>query len=177
MTAKSHSLKLPWRYTGGAFITGVALKFGNEFSLSFLLSACLLASSAFPQSTLVKTSFEVSTVKPASLDMTKLAEQMQSGKMPKLGFSTAGDRAEFTYMSLRDLITVAYKVKPYQITGPSWLTRERFDIVATLPEGAAKDAIPAMLQNLLVGRFALKAHSEQQQQAVLALVVRRAAQR
>jgi len=40
---------------------------------------------------------------------------------------------------LKMLITTAFDVKPYQVTGPAWLETERFEIVAKLPEGATKE--------------------------------------
>ncbi|HEY2467475.1 MAG TPA: TIGR03435 family protein [Terracidiphilus sp.] len=139
-----------------------------------LMSVCLFIPQLFAQTASGRPSFEVATIKPAApLDMTKLAADVQAGKMPKLGPQVNGDRADYTYMSLRDLIVIAYRVKRFQITGPSWLASERFDIVATLPEGASKDNVPDMLQNLLAERFKVVTHTEQQEHKVLALVVGR----
>jgi len=116
--------------------------------------------------------FEVATVKPSPpLDMAKLAEQVRAGKMPRFGAHVEASQAEYTYMSLKDLIANAYKVKTYQIAGPVWLASARFDIVAKLPEGASKDDAPKMLQALLAERFKLAARLDKQEQAVLALVV------
>jgi uncharacterized protein (TIGR03435 family) len=116
--------------------------------------------------------FEVASVKPsAPLDMLKLAMDIRAGQGPKLGPRVDGARAEYTYMALRDLIVLAYKVKPYQITGPDWIANQRFDIVAKLPDGASKDDAPRMLQTLLEDRFKLAAHRESKEHPVLALVV------
>jgi uncharacterized protein (TIGR03435 family) len=116
--------------------------------------------------------FDVATVKPsAPLDMAKMAAQIQAGQMPKIGPHVDASRAEYSYMSLKDLIALAYKVKAYQITGPAWLAIQRFDIVATMPNGASKDDAPAMLQALLQERFKLVAHRDTQEHPVLALVV------
>jgi len=103
--------------------------------------------------------------------MTRLAAQVQSGEMPKLGPRVDGARAEYTFMALRELISLAYKVKPFQITGPAWIASERFDIVAKMPEGASKDDAPLMLQSLLEERFKLTLHRESKEHPVLALVV------
>jgi uncharacterized protein (TIGR03435 family) len=96
---------------------------------------------------------------------------IQAGKMPNLGAHVNGLRAEYNYMTLKDLIAAAYKVKAFQVTGPAWLATEHFDIVATMPEGSKKDDAPAMLQALLADRFKLVAHKETQEHPVLALVV------
>jgi uncharacterized protein (TIGR03435 family) len=82
-----------------------------------------------------------------------------------------GARATFTYMSLKELVAYAYKVRAFQVSGPDWLTTDRFDIAAKLPEGASKDDVPAMLQALLVERFKLAAHLETKEHPVLGLVV------
>jgi uncharacterized protein (TIGR03435 family) len=96
---------------------------------------------------------------------------MQAGQMPRFGPHIDGSRADYTYMSLKDLIANAYSVKPYQVTGPDWLASERFDIAAKMPEAAKPDDAPAMLQSLLEDRFKLAAHHETQEHPVLALVI------
>jgi uncharacterized protein (TIGR03435 family) len=119
-----------------------------------------------------KLTFDVATVKPSPpMDMGKVAAEMQAGRMPKFGPNVGASQAEYTYMSLKDLIALAYKVKVYQITGPDWMATERFDILAKMPDGATKDDAPAMLQALLEDRFKLTAHLATQEHPVLALVV------
>lgn len=119
-----------------------------------------------------KPAFEVAVIKPAApLDMAKLATAIQAGEMPKIGAHVDGDRAEYTYVALRDLIALAWRVQPYQVSGPDWLANTRFDIVAKIPAGAARDDVPAMLQSLLEDRFRLSAHKSSAEHPVLALVV------
>ena len=72
---------------------------------------------------------------------------------------------------LKVTLMEAFKVKAYQIVGPSWLDEDCFDIVAKMPEGATSDQIPAMLQTLLVERFRLAVHKEDRPRPVFALVV------
>ena len=116
--------------------------------------------------------FDVASVRPSPpLDMQKLQADMQAGKMPNFGMHINGLRAEYNYLTLKELISVAYKVKPFQVTGPSWLATEHFDIVAKMPEGSKKEDAPAMLQALLVERFKLEVHRETQEHPVLALLV------
>jgi len=117
-------------------------------------------------------SFEVATVKPSPPpDVAKMAEQIKAGKMPRFGPHVNASQAQYTYMSLKELIAAAYTVREYQITGPAWLATDRFDIVAKLPHGASKDDAPKMLQALLAERFKLAAHRDTQEHPVLALVV------
>jgi uncharacterized protein (TIGR03435 family) len=100
-----------------------------------------------------------------------MAADIQNGKMPRIGPHVDAARAEYIYLSLKDLIVVAYGVKPYQVEGPSWLADARFDIEATMPEGATKEDAPAMLQKLLAERFKLAVHRDKAEHKVLALVV------
>jgi uncharacterized protein (TIGR03435 family) len=142
------------------------------FKRTFALFLLMLTPAAFGQTAAVTPAFEVASVRPsAPIDMAKLVAQMQAGKMPRLGAHVDGSRAEYNYMSLKDLIAAAFKVKAYQITGPSWLADPRFDIVAKMPDGASKDDAPAMLQALLADRFKLAVHRSTEEHPVLALVV------
>lgn len=77
----------------------------------------------------------------------------------------------FTNAALQQLITAAYNVQPFQIVGgPPWMTTDRFDIVAKLPEGASPDQMNLMLQSLLADRFKLVAHTEQRELPIYTLV-------
>jgi uncharacterized protein (TIGR03435 family) len=130
------------------------------------------ASSAAPAAS--DLTFDVASVRPsAPLDQAKLMADMQAGKMPNFGMHLDGLRAEYNYMSLKELIIAAYKVKSYQVTCPDWMNKsdaQRFDIVARLPEGSNKEDAAAMLKTLLAERFKLQAHTESQERPVLALV-------
>jgi uncharacterized protein (TIGR03435 family) len=111
--------------------------------------------------------FEVATVKPAS-QMTP--EMIVSGKM-RIGMRIDGGRVEFGFLSLRDLIQLAYDVKPFQVSGPDWMTAQRFDVVAKLPDGATKEQVPQMLQALLAERFKLAGRRESKEMPIYALIV------
>ncbi|MGD0889838.1 MAG: TIGR03435 family protein [Acidobacteriaceae bacterium] len=167
------------------------LRSRSWFGLSLFVGLCLGAGAAFAQTAPTAQTapaaqaaarsaapaasdltFDVASVRPsAPLDQAKLMAQMQDGKMPNFGMHLDGLRAEYNYMSLKELIVAAYKVKPYQVTCPDWLATEHYDIVARLPEGSNKEDAAAMLKALLAERFKLQAHTEAQERPVLALVV------
>jgi uncharacterized protein (TIGR03435 family) len=113
--------------------------------------------------------FEVASIRPAP-PITELAAQIQSGKA-HLGMSIDGARADFGFVSLADLIAQAYRIKPYQLTGPDWMKQQRFDVTAKIPDGASKDQVPEMLQALLADRFKLAVRRETKELPVYALVV------
>ena len=120
-------------------------------------------------------SFEVASIKPSE----QITPQMiQSGKI-HAGMKMDNKRVDIGQMSLLALICKAYDVKTYQVTGPAWLLQQtmntpRFDIMANLPEGATKEQVPQMMQNLLKDRFKVELHKETKDQQVYALVLGKA---
>ncbi len=107
--------------------------------------------------------FEVASIKPAP--------PFSPGHRPSfLGVKTDAARADFGGMSLESLIGYAYKVMPYQISGPDYLKSERFDIQAKFPDGASRDDAPAMMQALLADRFKLVLHKDSKEFQVYALL-------
>jgi len=125
---------------------------------------------AFAQTPLT---FEVASVKPSGpLDPVAI----QSGKM-RVGMKVDGAICSIGALSLKDLIRIAYDVKDFQISGgPDWLNAgpmsiARFNIQATMPEGATEKQVPQMLQALLAERFKLQVHKDEKEQQVYALIV------
>lgn len=152
----------------------------NRTILIFVAGALLASGAALAQTAPnqpapaqpVRLAFEVASIKPsAPLDMAKLAQSVAQGQMPRLGPHVDGARAEYRYMALRDLMVLAYKVQPNQISGPDWIATQRFDIVAKLPAGTTKDQVNQMLQSLLEERFKMTLHRETKDHPVFALVV------
>lgn len=114
------------------------------------LAAALILTSlcAFAQSE--KLQFEAASVKPSA---------PPDGKFMVFGNGRGGPgsndptRIRFTNTSLAQIVARAWDVKNYQVTAPDWLNQERFDIEAKIPEGATKEQVNIMLQNLLTERF------------------------
>jgi len=67
----------------------------------------------------------------------------------------AHGRVEIRAATLGELIQRAYLLKPYEVAGPPWIYEDRFDVLAKLPDGAAGEQVPLMLQALLAERFEL----------------------
>jgi hypothetical protein len=99
--------------------------------------------------------FEVATIKPAE----PLTPQLVASGKLHAGMSVDGARVDIGFFSLSDMIRAAYKLKSYQLSGPDWLSVQRFDILAKMPEGATKEQVPEMLQALLADRFKLAIQS------------------
>jgi uncharacterized protein (TIGR03435 family) len=77
---------------------------------------------------------------------------------------------QMTNVTLRSIITSAYRIKDYQLTGPEWLRSERFDVVAKAAFGANEAQVTLMLQTLLAERFKLETHHETKDFPVYGLV-------
>ncbi len=136
---------------------------GVSLALALTMTSAFAQTSAPAPKTLA---FEVATIKPAI----PLQEQALSGKM-HVGVNIDAARVDIGGMALSDLIAMAYKVKPHQISGPDWLNVDRFDILATLPAGATKEQLPEMLRALLADRFKLTFHKDMKEHSIYALVV------
>jgi uncharacterized protein (TIGR03435 family) len=72
-------------------------------------------------------------------------------------------RIDFLNSSLASLVTRAYGLNYWQLTGPDWMQTESFDVTAKVPSGATKQQFQTMLQNLLAERFGLEVHRESKQ--------------
>jgi uncharacterized protein (TIGR03435 family) len=88
-----------------------------------------------------------------------------------VGVHVDGSQARISYLSLKDYIGTAFRVRGNQIIGPDWLASQRFDIVAKIPEGATQADVPEMLQALLIDRFQMKMHRDTREFPVYALKV------
>jgi uncharacterized protein (TIGR03435 family) len=140
---------------------------GRTCSLAIFFAATAI----FAQPAPPPPAFEVVSIKPAAaLDPVAISQ----GKV-RVGMKVDGAICDIGSFSLRDLIRTAYEVKDYQISGLDSLgaamSAQRFNIQATLPEGATEKQVPQMLQALLAERFKLVIHRETRDQPVYALIV------
>src|ERR1035441_10299628 len=146
----------------------------NRYAGAVLAGLVIVTTATFGQGPAGKVTFDVASVRPSPPpDMQKMMADLQMGKKPEW-VRIDGSRVTFNYMSLKELIGYAYKMRAYEISGPDWMVTDRFDIAARLPEGTSTDDVPAMLQALLKERFGLTTHREAIDQPVFALVARKA---
>ena len=162
----------------------------DGFGCCFAIGLLIVAGAAFGQTAAGnpgqaaagKLAFVSATVKPSvRSDLTSQGTtfDMETGKIEQIknnfGFPLSAhvdaSQVKYNNLPLIDLIAIAYNVKLDQISGPGWMNGQLYDIVATLPDGASKDEIPAMFQTLLQDRFKLAVHRETKNQPVVALVV------
>ena len=113
----------------------------------------LLAGFAAGQAPAPRMEFEVASIRPFT---TNLA----SGDQVTAGLHLDGGQLRAVGLTLKDYIGIAYQFKPNQVTGPDWITSERYDITAKIPEGSKPDDVREMMKSLLEDRFRLKFHRE-----------------
>jgi len=111
--------------------------------------------------------FEVASVKPVVQDWASRG----TTRRIELGSIT------YLNITLGEFITMAYGIKHYQLSAPSWIvdwgSSDRYDVVAKAAGPASKEDIQKMLGPLLAERFHLLIHRETQELPVYALVVAR----
>lgn len=121
-----------------------------------------LATPAQPASQKPLPSFEAATIKPA-------------GTLHRSGFqSYPGGRVQFEGIAVKELMSYAFDIQEFQISGgPTWTGDDRYDLSAVPPDSSAsRTAIQPpilrtpspeqqeMLQSLLLERFGLHFHWE-----------------
>jgi uncharacterized protein (TIGR03435 family) len=135
------------------------------------------SSSASAPSAQPKLEYEVATIKPY---------KPGTGEGPgvfRMGIMNAPDGFSATGVTIQTLITMAYGIKDYQLSGaPSWLNSERYEIDAKMDGGVA-DALQKMssddrnaarlqmLQALLADRLKLAIHRDTKEGQIYTLVV------
>jgi len=87
-----------------------------------------------------------------------------SGGVPRNG------RYELRNASMVDLIRTAYDVSEDRVSGgPSWISSDRFDVIAKIPPNTDAPTSRLMLQQLLAERFDLKVRNDNQPISVYVL--------
>ena len=68
------------------------------------------------------------------------------------------DPTRFSWPSatLQQLLVKAYDVNPDQVSGPGWMSEDRYALRANVPANATSEQFRLMLRNLLISRFQLK---------------------
>jgi uncharacterized protein (TIGR03435 family) len=130
----------------------------NSFLAAMTLASAVVGEA---QSSLVRSGFDVATIKPAANANGQSLLQAVPGRL------------RMTNLALRRLILNAYGVQDYQLLGdPPWLASEHYDIQATAAGNTSVQQMEGpMLQVLLEERFKLTLHRETRQLPVYNLAV------
>lgn len=128
-----------------------------------VVGIALVVSAAFAQS---RPECEVASVKPAPEPDQRQVFLIQAGEAFQNSMPTIvphqGRTVSIEQHSLRQLVAMAYKLRPSEVAGPSWISDVHFNIEAKLPEGADWKQENDMLKALLEERFGLRVHAGDQ---------------
>ena len=112
------------------------------------------------------TEFDIAEVRPA-----KSAPPVNSGSSGMTNIRLG--QVEMMGATLKAIIAFAFDQSMDRIAGPKWIDEERFDIIAKAPGNAREipfEALQVMLKNLVVARFHLETHHEDQPMDVFVLL-------
>jgi uncharacterized protein (TIGR03435 family) len=116
--------------------------------------------------------FDAASVKPAPPPSPDGRGMIFLNAAPSGGPGTKDPgRIHYPFTTLKNVLTNAYNVKNFQITGPAWLDTERFDITATMPPDTTKEQFRVMLQNLLAERLKMTVRRETKELPMYSLLV------
>jgi uncharacterized protein (TIGR03435 family) len=127
--------------------------------MAMALVLCLQRTT-FAQVTPKPLEFEVASVRLAAPADSQASSGGRARTTGAGSVSVTSDRASYLDFTLKSLLARAYDLQPFQVSGPAWIDSERYDVVATIPEGTTKEEISVMLQHLLTERFSMTLHSE-----------------
>src|SRR5580698_7072684 len=106
-------------------------------------------------------SFDVASVKPNRAGIGENA--------PREKITASPGSLTMQSVSLQTCIKWAYGLRDFQISGPGWLTSERYDIVAKASGPSTGAELRVMLRSLLADRFKLRSHVETKEKPVYEL--------
>jgi uncharacterized protein (TIGR03435 family) len=106
--------------------------------------------------------FEVASIKPAAPDARGTSVR------------PVGNGISITNMTLKEMITLAYRVQPFQVSGgPAWLDSVHYNVTAKSETAPKMEDVPLMIQALLADRFQLALHHESKELPIYAIVLAR----
>jgi len=133
----------------------------GTFGISVLIVSVL---AAFAQTAGAPAEFEVASVKVNTVG----ANEAWRGR-ENVGNTPAS--LTMQNVRLRTAMAWAYRVEGSQISGPTWLDTERYDIFAKAAGAVGEEQMRLMLQKLLADRFKLTFHRNTREMSAYVLVV------
>jgi uncharacterized protein (TIGR03435 family) len=107
-----------------------------------------------------KLQFEVASIKQNQISNGGISRRITPGNLI------------YTNIVLAEYFELAYGISPRQLSGPDWLVKDRYDIVARSENpGASASEIQLMLRTLLEQRFKVTLRHDTREISVLTLVV------
>jgi uncharacterized protein (TIGR03435 family) len=132
-----------------------------------LLGAALLliaSHAALGQPSQSKPAFDAASIKESTA-----SDSLKGPGSADVSFSPGNVTARNA--TIKDIVIAAYRVRDFQVSGPSIIGSSRYDIRARITDPASTDLQRLMLQTLLADRFHLTLHRETRDLSVYALAL------
>ncbi len=113
--------------------------------------------------------FEVASIRPTGPIVPGSTQQVSAG------IHIDGSQFRASFLSLKEIMAIGYKMRIYQIEAPDWVGSERYEINAKMPTLEAgrtmkEDEFSPMVRKLVEERFQIKSHRMQKDFPIYALV-------
>lgn len=135
-----------------------------------VIAAIFICGAAVAQPPAASLRFEVASIKPADPNSRGVSSS-----------TDAGEGLDVRNISVRNLITLAYSLRDFQLKGgPGWIDSESYDVLAKASGGEAAgpvdqktrfDRVRERLRSLLADRFGLVVHHESREEPAYMLTV------
>jgi uncharacterized protein (TIGR03435 family) len=152
----------------------MTLRLLKSFRKVFLtVVAIALAASPVSRAQSQSSPAEGAPVSPSlKLEVAALKPSAPGGRGGGVSPDPGGERYLATNSTIKNLITVAYRIKADEITGgPDWIETDRYDMNAKAERPSSIEELHMMLKNLLADEFKLRFHREMKELPVYALVL------
>src|SRR5450631_1777756 len=130
-------------------------------ALTALAYLALSSSVALGQTSAKAPAFDVASVRPSQ-------HAVGPDYNNQIDYPPSGIRARNA--TLKRLIAEAFRLQLNQISGPSWIDKNEYDIEAKTTGVASREQMALILRSLLAERFNLREHSETREMRVYELV-------
>lgn len=108
----------------------------------------------------------------ARFEVASVRESVPGTRSSRPSLVVTKGRVQIQSATLPWILSIAYRLEAERIVVPEGLADRRFDVAATMADGADRRSVPEMLQTLLRERFGLRAHAEQRVTSVYELTQR-----
>jgi uncharacterized protein (TIGR03435 family) len=140
--------------------------FAGSCFLALVCSAAFCQSAAVPTKTDAPTKAET----PATFELADVHASPKGGPQFFTGGLIRAGRYTAKNATMVHLISTAYGVDADKVQGgPSWLEKDRFDVIAKAPAGTTPETVNVLLKALLLDRFKLVVHQDTKSMPVFLL--------
>jgi uncharacterized protein (TIGR03435 family) len=107
----------------------------------------------------------------ASIRVSQSGDGMKHEGMPRDPIRVSPDAVSARNVTLRTITKWAYHVQEFQVTGPDWISSQRYDVTAKAAKEVPEEQLRLMMQALLAERFKMEVHRQNKEMQAYLLQV------